>query len=382
MFKKIVFLSLIIISIHACKEKSNEIVTNKLSSKNIHSPDKIISIDSVLFQKYTVLEKKLDQLCEMSYPYTLVKANNYFYILNKNSFVINEYDNNFDFIRSIGKRGKGPEEGLEISHYFFNQDTLVILDWISRSILTFKDGKWLEKRLLESSQILPNHISSLVRLDNQKVFITGNNADGWQKITHGLSYQNLFILDLENQKIDSSFSLIPNDILAGIKRGDVISSPVSSAFTIKKLDKLYLFNRSSKFIYRFVLSEKNEIDELQLFEFDQTLFVPHINMSVGDYNTTGSNSTSWFRSGSNMSNLFETEKYIIFYLTSYNNSIEKMQFYLIFCDKKTLTSTVRLDYTLPMYLESLDDDYLYFIRETNNQDSQYEMVIFNYSKLL
>lgn len=371
---------IILVTFLSCVNKSDSHNWPEEKTVELSFPKRVIEIDSILLKSNS---KKfiIDKIGKIRYPFQLIKSNEHFYFLNQNIYTISQYDRNFNYLKTFGKYGKGAGEGLEISSFYNLNDTIIIFDQKRKNINVFYLGQLIQETEMDKSSDFPINIQSMGVLNNGTVITTGNNQLGWTKVVDGNAYDNIFILKMVTHQVIKSISVIPADIIGGIKSSDVIQSPVSNPFKIMISDGIYLFNRSSKFIYYFNDSLLALGKVSKKYSMNISLFKPHKKMSFVEYNSNTEKSMEWFRSGSNLANVYSTDAFIILYVTKYDENKQRMRFDLVFINKNTGIEEIALSYDLQVYLYAIDNQYLFFVNEVNNEEYQYEIIQFDYNKL-
>ena len=131
----------------------------------------------LLFQYTPVCTLNQDENREES---LLFHANRYFmgrdgnfYVQDNGNFRIAVFDNNGEYIRSIGREGEGPGEFIAAAILWIHEETIAVVDEGNRRTTLFNtDGTYIESRLFAD---FPRRVI-LHPADNRNVLVSSNSA--------------------------------------------------------------------------------------------------------------------------------------------------------------------------------------------------------------
>jgi len=159
----------------------------------------------------------------------------------------------------------------------------------------------------------------------------------WYNLNQGRPYNNVYLLQIGSStlKVLDSKSIIPPNILEGIRSTDIIASTVSNPFKLAKIDEdFFLFNSASERVFK-LLIKNDKIGEQYAIDLSNKFFLEHPKISQDEFNQNQSKRSEWINNGHFLLNIFKDNDDIIFYLSDITVAGSAV-YLVIICDIKTL----------------------------------------------
>ncbi|MFA8342365.1 MAG: hypothetical protein ACEPO8_05275 [Rhodothermaceae bacterium] len=161
------------------------------------------------------------------------KNSDYRFYINKRGATISIQNLKNNSVNGFSFKGKGYKYCSQIDGFTVLDSSFVIYDSAWRKFLEYDfRGNYIYGRTNENTEF-PYSINSAVAVDSL-ILVTGINYRGWENFRNGISYPNLFLIDVKNNKLHWQQSLFQAS-LARYKRDDVNFHPQMNAQEIKKM---------------------------------------------------------------------------------------------------------------------------------------------------
>lgn len=261
---------------------------------------------------------------------------------------------------SFSVKGKGLGLIKYINSSCITDTSIIFYDSSFRKFVEYSYTGRLIKEIINDASLLPYHISGMV-YNKSSLFCVGIDNFGYQEYQKKKEYSNFFKFDYPDLKFHNKNSFLPDNFAEYLKSDDIAANPVSNPFNINMINnKIYIYDWISGEVTYFTLNDTNNITRLKL---NNTLFQRHIPLATK--NNSPKLSSEWFKSGAYLNSIFEEDKFVIFYITVFNNRTDKIDKNILFIDKESMILKYTLYTDEDKHFKFIDNHNLIFIGYEN-----------------
>lgn len=337
-------------------EKASEVIEiNEQGSKKI-----TLSNKDFINNKSLIIREEKNYVGTYNFSYST--DNKYFLISPDNCTVI-ILDKNGKKANSFSIKGKGLGLIKNINASCITDTSIIFYDSSLRKFVEYSHSGNFIKEIINDASLFPYHISGMV-CNKTNFYCVGIDNNGYQEYLNKKEYPNFFKFSYPNLKILSKNSFFPDNFAEYLKTEDIAANPVSNPFNIKMIDKkVYIYDWVSGQLTYFTL---NNYYNATVIKLNRDIFKRHIPLTTK--NISPKLSSEWFKSGAYLNDIFEDDKYMIIYLTVFNNRTDKIDKNVLFIDKESLKLKYTISTNEDKHLKFIDSNYLIFIGYENLEE--------------
>lgn len=380
MICKNIFIAFLLL-LYSCSDKNtNELLVkqsyNIIELKDNDAPKIALSNKDFADNKSFSIDEERIYIGTWNFAY--LNNEKYFFISPDNCTIV-IIDKSGNYINGFSVKGKGFRLLKFINASVVMDTSIILYDSSLRKFVEYNYNGEFIKEIINNGSSFPYHISGIVS-NKSSYFCMGIDNDGYQEYLRKKEYANFFQFDLDNLEVINKYSIFPDGFTEYLESDDIAASSISNPFNINLIgNKIYIYDWISGQVIYFALNDINSITKIKL---SNGIFPKHIPLTTKK--NTPKLSYEWFKSGAYLNNVFEDDKFLILYITVFNDRNNKIDKNIIFVDKKSM----KIKYTLftdeDKNLKLIHDNHLIFIGYENLKS--YESGLFtvykiNYKKL-